>query len=99
MIKKQRLYTPLSTLDRPWESISNYMFGLPSTKHENDCVFVVVDRLFKMVVLETNMERIIVEAITKLFFEVVLVHFPPKKPLAQINTIGSRVLFGPACGR
>jgi hypothetical protein len=37
--KKQGLYTPLPTPDRPWESISmDYMSGLPSTKRGNDCV-------------------------------------------------------------
>jgi hypothetical protein len=31
--KKQGLYTPLPTPDRPWESISmDYISGLPSTK-------------------------------------------------------------------
>ena len=44
-IKKQGLYTSLPTPSRPWESISmDYMSGLPSTKHGNDCVFVVIDR-------------------------------------------------------
>jgi hypothetical protein len=51
-IKKQGLYTPLPTPDRPWESISmDYMSGLPSTKHGNDCVFMVIDRFSKMAVL------------------------------------------------
>jgi hypothetical protein len=37
--KKQVLYNPLPTPDRPWESISmDYMLGLPSTKRANDCV-------------------------------------------------------------
>jgi hypothetical protein len=38
-IKKQGLYTPLSTLERPWECIlMDYMSGLPSTNHDNDYV-------------------------------------------------------------
>jgi hypothetical protein len=42
-IKKQGMYTPLPTPDRPWESISmDYMLGLPSTKQGNDYVFVVL---------------------------------------------------------
>jgi hypothetical protein len=53
-IEKQSLYTPLPTPDMPWESISmDYMSGLPSTKQGNDCVFVVVDRFSKMVILAT----------------------------------------------
>jgi hypothetical protein len=74
--KKQGLYTPLPTLDRPWESISmDYMSGLSSTKWGNDCVFVVVDRFSKMVILATCKKSITVEATSKLFFERVWVHF------------------------
>jgi hypothetical protein len=51
-IKKQGLYTSLPTASLPWESISmDYMSGLPSTKHGNDCVFVVVDRFSKMSIM------------------------------------------------
>ena len=72
-IKKQGLYTPLPTLDRPWESISlDYMSGLPSTKHGNDCVFVVVDQFFKMKVFSPYRKSIISEATTNLLFELVL---------------------------
>jgi hypothetical protein len=68
--KKQGLYTPLPTPDRPWESISmDYMSGLPSTKWGNDCVFVVVDRFSNMAILVAWKKRIIAEAIAKLFFE------------------------------
>jgi hypothetical protein len=70
------MYTPLPTPDRPWESISmDYMLGLPSTKQGNDCVFVVVDRFSKMVILVACKKSITIEATTKLFFERVWVHF------------------------
>ena len=61
-IKKHGLYTPLPTPDRPWEPISmDYMSIMPSTKHGNDCVFLIVNRFSKMIVLETYMKRIKVE--------------------------------------
>jgi hypothetical protein len=51
-IKKQGLYTPLPTPDKPWESVlMDYMSGLPSTKQGNDCVFVAVDLFSKMSIL------------------------------------------------
>jgi hypothetical protein len=75
-IKKLGLYTPLSTLDNPWESISmDYMFSLSSTKHGNGHVFVVVDRFSKMVVLTPYKKSITVEATTNCFFVRVWVHF------------------------
>jgi hypothetical protein len=70
------MYTPLPTLDRPWQSISmDYMSGLSSTKRGNDCVFVVVDDFSKMAILAACKKRITTEATTKLFFEQVWVHF------------------------
>ena len=69
-IKKQGLYTPLPTLSRPWKSISmDYMSCLPSTKHSNDCVFVVIDKFSKMAIMAACKKNIIVEATAKLFFE------------------------------
>ena len=74
--KKKGFYTPLPTLDRPWESISmDYMLGLPSTKWRNDFVFLVVDLFSKMAILVSYKKRITIEATTKLFLEQVWVHF------------------------
>jgi hypothetical protein len=75
-IKKQGLYTPLTTPQKPWESISmDYMFGLPSTKQGNDCVFVVIAQFSKMVILIACKNNITATDTAKLFFERVQVHF------------------------
>jgi hypothetical protein len=69
-IKKQGLYTPLPTPNQPRESISmDYMSGHPSTKHGNDCVFVVIDRFSKISIMMVCKKNIIAEATVKLFFE------------------------------
>jgi hypothetical protein len=47
----------------------DYMSGFSSTKHKNDCVFVVVDRFSKMAVLIAYKKNVTVEDTTKLFFE------------------------------
>jgi hypothetical protein len=75
-IKNQGLYTPLPTPSRPWESISmDYMSGLPSTKHDNDCVFVFINTFLKMSIMMACKKNITAEATAKLFFELVWVHF------------------------
>jgi hypothetical protein len=75
-IKKQGLYTPLPTPSRPWESMSmDYMLDIPSTKHGNECVFVVVERFLKMPIMMACKKNITTQATTKLFFERVWVHF------------------------
>jgi hypothetical protein len=53
----------------------DYMSGLPSTKHGNDCVFVVIDRFLKMSIMMACKKNITAEATAKLFFERVWVHF------------------------
>ena len=64
------------TPSQPWESISmDYMSGLPSTKHGNYCVFVVIDRFSKMAIMVAYKKNITAEATAKLFFERVWVHF------------------------
>ena len=47
----------------------DYMSGLPSTKHGNDYVFVVIERFSKMAIMEAYKKNITVEATAKLFFE------------------------------
>jgi hypothetical protein len=69
-INKQGLYTSLPTPSRPWESIAmDYMSGLPSTKHDNNFVFMVVDRFSKMAIMAACKKNITAEATAKLFFE------------------------------
>ena len=53
----------------------DYMSGIPSTKHGNDCVFVVVYRFSKIAIMAACKKNITAEATTKLFFEKVWVHF------------------------
>eukprot|EP00253_Pinus_taeda_P027765 PITA_27765 len=75
-IKKQGLSTPLPTPNWTWESVSmDYMLGLTSTMHNNDCIFVVVDRFSKMAIMVACKKSISVDATAKLFIERVWVHF------------------------
>jgi hypothetical protein len=68
--KKQAMYTPMLTPNKPWESISmDYMSGLPSTKWGNDCAFVVVDHFSKMEILAACKKRNTVEETAKILFE------------------------------
>lgn len=53
----------------------DYMSDLPSTKHGNDCIFVVVDRFSKMAILISCKKNIMAKDTTKIFFEHVWVHF------------------------
>ena len=74
--KKKGLYTSLPTLNGPWESISmDYMLGLPSTNHGNDCVFVVVDHFSKMAILIAFKKSVCAEDIAKILFKHDWFHF------------------------
>ena len=53
----------------------DYMSGIPSTKHNNDYVFMVIDRFSKMAIMVACKKNITAEATAKLFFEQVWVHF------------------------
>jgi hypothetical protein len=93
-IKKQGLYMPLLTPNKPWESISmDYMSGLPSTKQGNDSVFVLVDRFLKMSILTACKKKITTEYTTKLFFEQVWVHFWIPKSIISDWDNGFLIIF------
>jgi len=47
----------------------DYMSGLPSIKHGNDYVFMVVDRFSKTAILVTCKKSIKIEATAKIFFK------------------------------
>jgi IS30 family transposase len=51
------------------------MYGLSFTKHDNDCVFVVVDQFSKMTIIAACKKNITSADTAKLFFEQVWVHF------------------------
>ena len=53
----------------------DYMSGLPSTKHGNDCVFVVVDKFLKIAIMVACKKNITTKATAELLFERVWVHF------------------------
>jgi hypothetical protein len=53
----------------------NYMSGLPSTKHDNACVSVVVDQFSNMAIITACKKSITTIDTAKLFFEWVWVHF------------------------
>jgi hypothetical protein len=99
-IKKQGLYTPLPTPEKPWESISmDYMSGLSSTKQGNDCVFVVVDRFSKMAILTACKKNITMTDTTKISSSnkcgsILGYH----RPSSSTRTTGSSTHFGRVSG-
>jgi hypothetical protein len=66
------------------------MSDLPSTKNDNEFVFVVIDRFSKMSIMMAWKKNITVEATPKLFFEQVWVHFGI--PQSIISDRDNRVL-------
>ena len=90
IIKKKGLYTPLPTPKRPMDFVSiDYMPDLPSIKHGNHCMFVVVDRSSKMVISTPCSRSITIEATAKIFFKCVWVILALHVPLFHIETPSS----------
>ena len=48
---KLRLYTPLPIPSRPWESVLDFVGGLPLYRKSHDYLYVVIDRFSKMCIL------------------------------------------------
>ena len=95
VIKKKGLYTPLPTPKRPMDFVSiDYMPELPSIKHGNHCMFVVVDRSSKMVISTPCSRSITVEATAKIFFKCVWVILAFHVPLFNTETISTWVPSG-----
>jgi hypothetical protein len=64
----------------------DYMSGLPSTKHGNECVFMSVDWFFQMAILTTYKKSITTKATANIFFERIWVHFgPPQSIILDCN--------------
>jgi hypothetical protein len=98
-IKKQGLYTPLPTLEKPWESMSmDYMSGLPSTKQGNDCVFAVVDRFSKMAILTTCKKNITWPTLPSSFSNECGSILGYHRPSCPTGTIGSSTHSGRLSG-
>jgi hypothetical protein len=74
--KKQGLYTPLPTPDRPWESISmDYMWASHPPSGEMTVFLWLLIDFSKMAILVACKKSITIEATAKIFFERVWVHF------------------------
>lgn len=51
------------------------MYGLPMTKHGNECIFMVARKFSKMAILMARKKTITTKARAKIFFESVWAHF------------------------
>ncbi|GLI65112.1 hypothetical protein VaNZ11_008562 [Volvox africanus] len=83
--KGQGLLQPLPIPDAPWESVSmDFIVALPKTEGGYDSVFVMVDRLTKMVHLAPCTSSCTAEQTARLFFNnVVRLHSVPKNVISD----------------
>ena len=59
----------MTILHKNWDfTFMDYMEGIPSPKHGNDCVSLFINQPSKMSILATYKKSIMVEAIASLFF-------------------------------
>ncbi|GLI64705.1 hypothetical protein VaNZ11_007997, partial [Volvox africanus] len=83
--KGHGLLQPLPVPDAPWESVSmDFVVALPKTEGGYDAVFVMVDRLTKMVHLAPCTSSCTAEQTARLFFDnVVRLHGIPKNVISD----------------
>jgi hypothetical protein len=73
---KLGLYTLLPVPSRPWENISmDFVGGIPMSKKNHDCIYVVVDHFNKMCILMPCKKHVTTEQMTQMFFQHVWVDF------------------------
>ena len=85
-VKKQRLHTPLPTPNESWESICmEYISGLPSTKHGNDCVFVFMDHFSNMdiMIAYKSLPKSLLSSSSSMF----VFTLASRRPLLQIEIV------------
>jgi hypothetical protein len=69
------LLQPLPVPEEPWESVSmDFIIHLPTTKQGHDAIFVVVDRLTKMVYLIPTYTKSSASDVARLYRDHVFVH-------------------------
>ena len=92
--KPQGLLQPLQIPNRRWESVSmDFITKLPTTPRGNDSIWVVVDRLSKMVHVEAIKEAISAEEVAYLYHDRVFRYHGVPQDIVSDRDVRFRSLF------